>query len=175
MKSDQERASSLAKEGFQLWEAGRLEDALLKYVEALSAADPDHDALPDFHGEFAAVLATLGRDREACEQYRISLSHALRQDPAGTDPAVAVARYCLAEQLLKMKAPGQALEVVLPGVSLAGGHEWLLRVAEARALWDVGRRRESRQSAERAIERSPSEAKAKELRSYLAGILDGDA
>ncbi len=106
---------------------------------------------------------------------RISLSHALRQDPAGTDPAVAVARYCLAEQLLKMKAPGQALEVVLPGVSLAGGHEWLLRVAEARALWDVGRRRESRQSAERAIERSPSEAKAKELRSYLAGILDGDA
>lgn len=115
MKSDQERASALAKEGFQLWEAGRLEDALLKYVEALSAADPDHDALPDYHGEFAAVLATLGRDREACEQYRISLSHALRQDPGGTGPA------------------------------------------------------------ERAIERSPSEAKAKELRSYLAGILDGDA
>ena len=89
MNFDQERAAALAKEGFDLWQSGRLEDALLKYVAALDVADPNHSALPDYHGEFASVLATLGRDREACEQYQISLTHALRQEPDGTGPAVA--------------------------------------------------------------------------------------
>ena len=41
MNFDQERAAALAKEGFDLWQSGRLEDALLKYVAALGVADPN--------------------------------------------------------------------------------------------------------------------------------------
>ena len=171
MDSEKERAAALAKEGLQLWEAGRLEDALLKYVAALDAADPNHSGLPDYHGEFAGVLATLGRDAEAFEQYQISLTHALRQDPDGRGPAVVVARYSLGEQLLKMKQPQRALHVVTQGVNRAGDQEWLLRVVEARALWDLERRSESKQSAELAVLHAPSETKANDLRRYLAEIL----
>lgn len=171
MGFDQVRAAALAKEGFDLWEAGKLEDALLKYVAALGVADPNHRALPDYHGEFAGVLATLGRDAEARKQYQISLTHALRQDPGGRGPAVAVARYSLGEQLLKMKQPQHALHVITQGISHAGAQEWLLRVVEARALWDLGRKPESKQSAELALLHAPSEAKANDLRKYLAEIL----
>jgi len=171
MDSENERAAALAKEGLQLWEEGRLEDALLKYVAALAAAEPNHSARPDYHGEFAGVLSTLGRDAEAFEQYQISLTHALRQDPDGRGPAVAVARYSLGEQLLKMKQPQRALHVITLGVRLAGDQEWLLRVVEARALWDLERRSESKQSAELAVLHAPSETKANDLRRYLAEIL----
>ena len=171
MRLDQARAAALAKEGFRLWESGRLEDALLKYVAALDVSDPGHAALPDYYGEFASVLATLGRDREAYEQYQISLTHALRQDPDGRGPAVVVARYSLGEQFLKMKQPQRALHVVAQGVGLAGDQQWLLRVVEARALWDLGRKPESKRSAELAVLHAPSEVKANDLRTYLAEIL----
>jgi tetratricopeptide (TPR) repeat protein len=171
MSSDQARAAALAREGFDLWQSGKLEDALLKYVAALDVADPNHNALPDYHSEFASVLATLGRDREACEQYQISLTHALRQEPDGTGPAVSLARYSLAEQLLKLKQPQRALHVVAQGVGLAGDQQWLLRVVEARALWDLGRKPESKRSAELAVLHAPSEVKANDLRRYLAEIL----
>jgi len=171
MESENERAAALAKEGLKLWEAGRLEDALLKYVAALDVADANHNRLPDYHGECAGVLATLGRDAEAFEQYQISLTHALRQDQDGRGPAVAVARYSLGEQLLKMKQPQRALHVIAQGVGRAGDHEWMLRVVEARALWDLGRQPESKQSAELAVLHAPSETKANDLRRYLAQIL----
>jgi tetratricopeptide (TPR) repeat protein len=171
MSSDQHRAAALAREGFDLWQSGKLEDALLKYVAALDAADPSHHALPDYHAEFASVLATLGRDAEAFEQFQISLTHTLRQDPDGTGPDVAVARYSLAEQLLKMKQPERALHVIAQGVARAGKQEWLLRVVEARVLWDLGRRIESKRSAELAVFHAPSEKKANDLRAYLAQSL----
>jgi tetratricopeptide (TPR) repeat protein len=171
MDSGNKRAAVLAKEGLQLWEEGRLEAALLKYVAALDAADPDHSARPDYHGECAGVLATLGRDAEAFEQYQIALTHALRQDSDGRGPVVAVARYSLGEQLLKMKQPERALHVITQGVRLAGDQEWLLRVVEARALWDLGRKPESKRAAERAVLHAPSDTKANDLRRYLAEIL----
>jgi tetratricopeptide (TPR) repeat protein len=171
MSSDQPRAAVLAREGFDLWQSGKLEDALLKYVAALDAADPNHYALSDYHGEFARVLTTLGRDAEAHEQYQISLTQALRQDPDGRGPSVAVARYSLGEQLLKMKQPERALHVITLGVRLAGDQEWLLRVVEARALWDLGRKSESKRAAELAVLHAPSEVKANDLRRYLAEIL----
>ena len=75
---------------------------------------------------------------EACEQYQISLTHALRQEPGRNEvllwPSLDTA---WAEQLLKMKQPQRALHVVAQGVGLAGDQEWLLRVVEARALWDL--------------------------------------
>lgn len=171
MNFDEGRAAALAKEGLQLWRTGKLEDALLKYVAALDAADPGHERLPDYHAEFAGVLATLGRDAEAHEQYQIALTHALRQEPTGTGPAVAVSRYLLGEQLLKMKQPLRALHVIAQGVARAGEQAWLLRVVEARALWELGRRIESKRSAELAVLHAPSEKKANDLRANLAEML----
>jgi tetratricopeptide (TPR) repeat protein len=171
MSPDQARAAALAREGFDLWQSGKLEDALLKYVAALDAADPAHHALPDYHGEFACVLATLGRDQEAHEQFQISLMHALRQDPDGRGPDVAVARYSLGEQLLKMKQPERALHIIVQGVDRAGREEWMLRVVEARALWDLERKPESKRAAELALIHAPSDTKAKDLREYLAEML----
>jgi len=171
MSVDRNRAAGLAGEGFDLWQAGKLEDALVKYVAALDAADPNHVALPDYHGEIACVLATLGRDPEALEQFEISLMHELRRDPEGKDVGVTVARYCVCEQLLKMKQPERVLHVVAQGVERAGTNEWLLRVVEARASWDLGRRSEAKKSAALAVFKAPSEGKAKNLREYLAEIL----
>jgi hypothetical protein len=51
----------LARDGFDLWQAGNLEESVAKYQQALLLADPNHFALADYDGEFAAVLATLGR------------------------------------------------------------------------------------------------------------------
>jgi tetratricopeptide (TPR) repeat protein len=171
MSSDQQRAAALAKEGFDLWQSGRLEEALLKYVAALDVADPNYYALPDYHGEFAAVLATLGRDAEALEQYQISLTHELRQDPEGSGPGVAMARYFLGEQFLKMKQPERALHVMVQGLVRAGKSEWVLRIVEARALWDLGRHVDSKRSAELAVLHAPSDKKANDLRAYLAQSL----
>jgi tetratricopeptide (TPR) repeat protein len=171
MSSDQKRASVLAREGFDLWQSGKLEDALLKYVAALDAADPNHYALSDYHGEFAGVLATLGRDSEALEQFQISLTHELRRDPDGSGPGVAMARYFLGEQFLKMKQPERALHVIAQGLARAGNSEWVLRVVEARALWDLDRRVESKRSAELALLHAPSEKKANDLRVDLAQSL----
>ena len=51
---DQNTASQLAREGFDLWQAGKLDESVVKYQEALLLADPDHYGLADYHGEFAA-------------------------------------------------------------------------------------------------------------------------
>src|SRR5213596_621174 len=67
--TDQNKASQLAREGFDLWQAGKLDDSVAKYQQAFVLADPDHYALADYHGELAAVLAILGRDAAALEQY----------------------------------------------------------------------------------------------------------
>lgn len=77
---DQRKASQLARAGFDLWQAGQLEESSAKYREALECADPEHYALEDYHGEFAAVLATLGRDTEARQQYELALAKAERGD-----------------------------------------------------------------------------------------------
>ena len=56
---NQAKAFQLARAGFNLWQAGQLEESVEKYREALECADPNHYALDGYHGEFAAVLATL--------------------------------------------------------------------------------------------------------------------
>jgi tetratricopeptide (TPR) repeat protein len=77
---NQAEASQLARAGFDLWQAGRLEEAVPLYREALEHADPNHWDLDGYHTEFAVVLASLGRDDEAREQYELSLAAAQRRD-----------------------------------------------------------------------------------------------
>ena len=66
---------------------------------------------------------------------------------------------------------GQRDVIGIRGVERAGTNEWLLRVVEARASWDLGRRSEAKKSAALAVFKAPSEGKAKNLREYLAEIL----
>jgi hypothetical protein len=49
---DQNKASRLARDGFDLWQAGNLEESVAKYQQALLLADPNHFALADYDGEF---------------------------------------------------------------------------------------------------------------------------
>ena len=168
--SQDSRASELARAGFELWEAGRLDEAVGLYQRALQVADPDHYEWPDIHAQLAGVLATLGRDDEARDEYRASLAVSLHDDREGSGSAVAVARYFLGDHLLKMGEPAQALEVVLQATGVAARQGWLLAVIEARALHALGREAEAMVAAERAVECAPDH-KAEELRQELSSIL----
>jgi Flp pilus assembly protein TadD len=166
---DQKRASELAREGFDLWQAGQLEESVPKYHEALRLADPDHYALADYHGEFAAVLATLGRDAEALQQYRQALQISIQQNPEEAGLDVAVARYFLSEHLLKMNEPEEALIAIEP--VLRSQVQWLAHVVKADALLRVGRREEARTAAGLAVELAASDEKRANIRKRLAHIL----
>jgi tetratricopeptide (TPR) repeat protein len=170
--TDQAKASQLTRAGFELWQEGRLEESVAKYREALGCADPNHYALGDYHGEFAGVLATLGRNAEAREQYELALAESLRQDASAYGPGASIARYFLCEHLLKMGAPAQALAVVQARPESLSKQEWALRFVEARALWELGRREESKKIAVTAVELAPTDQKRSEIREELAFILD---
>jgi tetratricopeptide (TPR) repeat protein len=172
---NQAKASQLARAGFDLWQAGQLEESVEKYREALECADPNHYPLDGYHGEFAAVLATLARDAEAREQYELALAESLRQDSSGYGPGVSIARYFLSEHLLKMGEPSKALAIVQARPENASRQDWVLRIVEARALWALGRREESRKAAATAVEFAPTEQKRSEIREDLAFILDASA
>jgi tetratricopeptide (TPR) repeat protein len=152
---EQSKASRLAREAFDLWQAGEPEGAVAKYRDAFESVDPDHFALADYHGEFAAVLASLGRDQEALEQYRQAVAVSARQDPQG--PGVAVERYFLSELLLKMNNPDQVLEAIEP--VRQGKLQWLAHVVESDALWRMGRLEESKAAALLALDVADSEQK----------------
>jgi tetratricopeptide (TPR) repeat protein len=171
MPMDQPLASRLAREGFELWEQGRLVEAAAKYVQALENVDPAHYALPDYHGEYAGVLAALGRDEEARMQYERSLALSLRDDPEALGAAVAVAGYFLAELLLKMNLPADALEVIHRYRALESRSGWPLRVVEAQCLWRLGRTRQALDVAKIVVLTAPSPERAAEMRELLAEIL----
>ena len=168
---DHEKASQLARAGFDSWQEGRLEESAAKYREALLYVDPNHVALDLLHGQFAAVLATLGRDAEAREQYELALAQSLRQDPSGTEPSVSIARYFLAEHLLKIDEPAEALGAVEAGSERSAEQTWFLRLVEAKALWKLGRQRESRVVGLDAIERAPTEQARNGIREQIGFIL----
>jgi tetratricopeptide (TPR) repeat protein len=165
----------LAKEAFDLWQAGDLEAAVPKYIEALELADPAHYALADYLGEFGSVLAALERNDEALTQFSRALKHALLDDPEGEHAGIGVATYFLAEHLMKMQRFAEALETLQTSPALTRRTEWLLRFVEARALWRLSRSKEAKVSAARAIACAPSKEKSAELASQLAEILSVEA
>jgi tetratricopeptide (TPR) repeat protein len=170
--TDQNKGSRLAREGFDLWQAGKLDESVAKYQQAFLLADPDHYALADYHGEFAAVLATLGRDAAALEQYREAVAVSVRQDPDESGLGVAIARYFLAEHLLKVNKPEEALEAIVP--ALHSKQPWLAHVVYSDALWKLGRREESKTAAGLALELANSDKKRANVRERLAHILNWD-
>ena len=172
---NQARASELARAGFDLWQEGRLDEAVPLYREALKCVDPDHYGLDGYHLEFAAVLATLGRNDEAREQYELGLEAAKRAEPQAQSPSVLIARYFLSEHLLKVNAPKEALAVIEPALFVGSKQDWVLRMVQAKALWQLERREESRQSAEASIAAASSDEKRNQIRDELAFIIKSSA
>ncbi|MCL2022137.1 MAG: tetratricopeptide repeat protein [Betaproteobacteria bacterium] len=90
---DQPLASRLAREGFELWEAGKLEESCVCYVKALDVADPNHWALSAYHGEFACVLAALGKTEEATSHLEKAIATELAQGQTDTSPIDSATKY----------------------------------------------------------------------------------
>lgn len=172
---NQAQASLLARHGFDLWQAGRNDEAADKYREALSLADPNHFGLDAYHSEYAGVLVALGRAGHAREQYQLALDCALRLSDTPNDTGVAVARYFLGEHLLSMALPEEALRVVEVGAANHPKPEWLLRFVQARALWLLGKQTDARAAAVLSVELSPTQEKREELRVSLGHILGSPA
>lgn len=171
--NDQLRASKLAREGFDLWQSGRLAEAVPCYIEALQNADPNHYALPDYHGEFAAVLEALGNSAEAREQLELAAQVQRHLDGNDCSIGVTAARYFLADHLFRHGEPEQALDVIAPSLALVPEGEWLLRLVQAQALHSLSRAAEASRAAHRALEKAPSDQKRAELRAGFesAGLL----
>ena len=172
---NQEKASQLARAGFDLWQAGRLEEAVPLYREALEYVDPGHWGLEGYHGEFAAILAALDRDDEARAQYELSLAAARRNDGDEQSPGILIARYFLAEHLLKMNLPSEALAVIEPVSFVGSKQDCALLTVQAKALWGLNRCEESRQAAAAAIAAASSEEIRERVRGILASIIGPSA
>jgi tetratricopeptide (TPR) repeat protein len=167
---DQTKASKLAREAFDLWQAGQLAQSQLLYEEAISLADPQHWGLSGYHGEFACVLNELGAHEQATAQLEKSLAADLAQANEEGSSALIIARYFLAEQLLRNDAPERALETLLPSI-LHAPNDWLTRFIEAQVLFALNRNREAIEAAKLAVSNAPTTQKAQELSLGLAKIL----
>ena len=172
--SVQRRAARLAEEGLDAWTAGRLDEARLRYEEALALAPPDHIGLALFHGAYAGVLNASGRHDDATVQLERALAAEIAQGYAEGSPPLFVARYLLSEQLLRVGERERALATLAPSLVHAPDN-WLTRVAEARALHALGRTTEARDAAALAIAHAPGPDKAAELTQYLGDVLDDPA
>ena len=170
---DRQRAAELAKQGFDLWQAEQLDAATRCYAEAVSLADPTHCATPSYHGEYAGVLASLGRDSEALGQFRIALALEEAQSHADS-PGVIVARYFLAEHLLKLGVPGEALELTTSSQKVSAKQAALLLVVEALARAALGDSSGAKAAAKAAVSTSSAAQQAR-VRERLASILEEDA
>ncbi|RZJ57869.1 MAG: hypothetical protein EON49_14890 [Acidovorax sp.] len=165
---DQPRASHLASQAFDFWQAGKALEAVPLYEQALLLADPEHYGLSGCHGEYASVLSDLGNFAEARKQLEKDLILSLAQGEAEGSSSVVIARYFLAEHLLTEKEPQLALNAITP--SMIGGIEleWLLRYSSAIALKALGRETEARAEALLALHTAKSDKKRSELAELLA-------
>lgn len=157
-------AAELAAQAYELYQQDCLEEAEAKYRQALQLARPGDFALADYHGEFAAVLDGLGKLAEAERELNASLEVEIDRAAHQGEVGVTVARYFLAEFLLRHGHPRRALAVVLPGSTDCREAVWLLHSVEAEALAALGDRDAAEQAARRALGAAPSEDQRSELR-----------
>jgi len=100
MTMDQQLATKIAKEGFELFEQGKLEEAEVKYWDAIKLSDPSHWHSQDMYGEYGTLLQALGKKTEAIVALKQAYGAARRCDKE-TSISVTVARYFLADLLMK--------------------------------------------------------------------------
>jgi tetratricopeptide (TPR) repeat protein len=172
--SDYDRGLAVAKQAFDLWQQGSLEEAAALYEEALPLLDSARCWTPQVHSEYAAVLAALGRSEQARVQWLRCVDIELRRDPSGTSASAVVARYFLGEQCLRCGDAASALEAVAPALGTAGKLEALVRLVQANALAMLERRDEAMQTAEMALSASGSDEQRERIRARLDEALGRD-
>jgi len=162
--SNHRAATALAATAYDLWQEGSLEDAALKYAEALRIAPCDAPARADCHGEFAAVLEELGRLDEARQQLEAALALEITRAGDALDVSVVIARYFLAEFLLRHGQAQRALDEVSPHLGGAVHGQWLLYLIAAEAWVALGDTTAAEQAARSALLAAPGDDKRTELR-----------
>ena len=103
------------------------------YREALRLATSDTLTLPDYHGEFAAVPDSLGKREEAELRLHTALRLAIERAADPHDVGVLIARYFLAEFLVRDGHAQRALAIVQPHIRAATHGVCLLHLIETEA------------------------------------------
>ena len=165
---DQKRASIAAKQGFDLWIGEKPDQAVAHYQEALLFADPMHYGLPDYHSEFAQVLALLGRPSEALEQFQSAIAVQLRQDPDDFSICVVIPRYFLGQHFLNQRRPLEAIQAVEPSLKEGSAGQWLLHWIRALAFEALERHSDAAQALTNAMLAAPDDAKRDQLKAMFA-------
>lgn len=166
---DQPKASKLASEAFDQWQAGRHEKSRLLYEEAIPLADPGHYGLSAYYGEYACVLNELGRHDQATVQLEKSLATEIAQGHVEGSPAIIIARYFLADQLLRLGDKERAFETLSPSIVHAPS-DWLTRLEEAHILYALDRKVEAKAAAVLAVAYAPTAEKARQLKQNLKDV-----
>jgi tetratricopeptide (TPR) repeat protein len=161
--TDQPLASKLAREAFEHWQAGRLGEAAELYAKAVIIGSPEHYALADYYGEYACVLEALGRPTDALAQLEVAVSIQRRLDGQDLAIATTMARYFLADHLVRHNQPERALVEIAPSLATDNQNEWVLRVVETEARVALNQSAEARSAAARALETAPSASKREDL------------
>lgn len=161
---DHKDPTKLAAYGHDLWQQDCVEKAESMYREALRLATSDTLALADYHGEFAAVLDSLGKRDEAELHLRTALRLEIERAPDPHDVGVLIARYFLAEFLVGHGHPHGALAIVQPHIRAATHGVWLLHLIETAAWSAVGDTVAAEQAARHTLASAPSDDKRSELR-----------
>jgi tetratricopeptide (TPR) repeat protein len=170
--TDHDRGGSLAKRAFDLWQRqGLLEEAAECYREALPLLDLDHYWTPTVYGEYASVLASLGRSDEARLQSQKHLEVELRLDPSGLSPSVVIARYFLAQHAILCGDPAGALEALKPSADTSGKLAPAVNAVRAEALSALGRREEAIGAAHLALSSSRTKEQRGRIRERLRETL----
>jgi len=117
----------------------------------------------------ASTLARQARDDEALEHYRRGLEFA-RLDMDESDNGITIARYFLADHLVKMQRYEEVL-ALLPKSLAKDAFAGLIYFQRARSLAGLGRTADARKEATQALAASRSEEQRANLRKQLAGLV----
>lgn len=154
------------------WEAGRLDDAARGFAQAIAAVqEAGWPAVADLHAQLAAVRDAQGQlDAAVAESMRALAAECA--DAAGDEarPSVKVARYFLADRLVRQGQAQAALAVLAPSLAVLPD-DWLLNLMQAEALASAGQPGPARAAAERALAHAPSADKRAQLAERLAPLL----
>jgi tetratricopeptide (TPR) repeat protein len=161
-------------EGFELaFEKGDLEAGAARYTAALGSLAPGELAYPGHHGEYASILQQLNQPERALAEHRRAVDAAERQAAADPDSIeVALTRYFLGEQLLRMGKPQEVLEAVAPCIETATSFAGPILVLQAESLAATGRLVEAGQAAAQAVLRA-TDAQRPRIRERLLSLVEG--
>ena len=164
-------ASELASEGLDLWESGDLSGAETKTRQALDLLPSNHWAVAHVRGQLAGILDAQGRLEEAREQYQRTLQEELEHVNGNElDSSLRPIRFFFGDLLMRMGDATAALDIVRPGIQSTPEGDGFLRLVEAEALLQLGRRVEAMEAARSSLASSRSEAQRERITERLTEL-----